>query len=52
MKLIELTNKIEVWDNWVNSYKNYVPKFIIEASTKLKWEDWDSNVFVEYFESK
>jgi len=50
MKLIELTNKIEVWDSWVNAYKNYVPKFIAEASTKLQWEDWDSIVFVEFFE--
>ncbi|MEP1489737.1 MAG: AAA family ATPase [Algibacter sp.] len=50
MKLTELISKIEVWDNWVNSYKNYVPKFIEEASTKTNWEDWDSEVFVEFFE--
>ena len=50
MKLIELTTKIEVWDSWVNAYKNFVPKFIIEASTKENWKDWDSEVFVEYFE--
>lgn len=50
MKLIEVINEIEVWDNWVNAYKNYVPKFIAEASTKTNWEDWDSEVFVEYFE--
>lgn len=41
MKLTELINKIEVWDNWVNAYKNFVPKFIQQASTKLNWQDWD-----------
>ncbi|MBD1261511.1 AAA family ATPase [Maribacter polysiphoniae] len=50
MKLIELIKKIEVWSEWVNAYKEYVPKFIVEASTKENWEDWDSEVFFEFFE--
>ncbi|MCG8761942.1 AAA domain-containing protein [Tenacibaculum finnmarkense] len=50
MKLKEVIDNLDVWDNWVNSYKNYVPKFIEEASTKSEWEAWDKNVFKEYFE--
>ncbi|MEP0212158.1 MAG: AAA family ATPase [Cellulophaga sp.] len=50
MKLTDLTNKIEVWHNWVSLYKDYVPKFIIEASSKVNWEDWDQEVFKEFFE--
>ncbi|MCG8807444.1 AAA domain-containing protein [Tenacibaculum finnmarkense] len=50
MKLKEVIDNLDVWDNWVNSYKNYVPKFIEEASTKLNWEEWNPVVFKEYFE--
>lgn len=50
MKLIEITSKINVWDNWVNAYKKYVPKFIEEATSKTTWQEWDVDVFKEYFE--
>ena len=50
MKLIEVIQNIDVWYTWVNSYKKYVPKFIEEAKNKEKWEDWDKDVFREYFE--
>ncbi|CAL2104212.1 5-methylcytosine-specific restriction endonuclease McrBC, GTP-binding regulatory subunit McrB [Tenacibaculum sp. 190130A14a] len=50
MKLKELTKNIDVWYNWVNAYKKYVPKFIEEASTKTTWKEWDQDVFREYFE--
>ncbi|MCD8400216.1 McrB family protein [Tenacibaculum finnmarkense] len=50
MKLKEVIDNLDVWDNWVNSYKNYVPKFIEEASTKLNWQEWNPVVFKEYFE--
>lgn len=50
MKLKELTKNIDVWYNWVNAYKKYVPKFIEEASTKQTWQEWDQDVFREYFD--
>lgn len=50
MKLNEVIQNIHVWTNWVNSYKKYVPKFIEEAKSKEKWEDWDKDVFREFFE--
>ena len=50
MKLNEIIQNIEVWSNWVNSYKKYVPRFIEEAKTKVHWQDWDKDVFKEYFE--
>ena len=50
MLLQELIKNITIWDNWVNSYKKYVPQFIEEAKTKDNWQDWDKDVFREYFE--
>lgn len=37
-------------DQWVHSYKHFVPLFIREAQTKTNWEDWDQDVFWEFFE--
>lgn len=37
-------------DNWAQSYKSFVPLFIQEAKTKMNWEDWDKDVFREFFE--
>ncbi|MFB3386658.1 McrB family protein [Flavobacterium sp. LAR06] len=50
MTLNEVVQNIDVWTNWVNSYKNYVPKFIEEAQNKEKWEDWNKDIFREFFE--
>lgn len=50
MKLHEIIQSIIVWKDWINSYKKYVPQFIEEAKTKTNWEDWDKDVFREYFE--
>lgn len=43
-------SEIEVWDNWLTLYKHFVPLFINEAMTKSNWEDWDNEVFHEFFE--
>ncbi len=48
--LKEYCNEIDVWNGWLNSYKQYVPKFIEEAKTKISWQDWDKDVFFEFFE--
>lgn len=37
-------------DDWAQSYKHFIPLFIQEAKTKMRWEDWDKNVFWEFFE--
>ena len=37
-------------DDWAQSYKHFVPLFIQEAKTKMRWEDWDKDVFWEFFE--
>lgn len=37
-------------DDWAQSYKHFVPLFIQEAKTKTHWEDWDKDVFWEFFE--
>lgn len=48
--LKEYCNEIDLWDDWMNHYKKYVPLFIKEASTKPQWETWDEDVFKEFFE--
>ena len=37
-------------DDWAQSYKHFVPLFIQEAKIKTRWEDWDKDVFWEFFE--
>ena len=37
-------------DAWAQTYKHFVPLFIQEAKTKTHWEDWDKDVFREFFE--
>jgi len=43
-------NELEVWDNWFNRYRKFVPQFIDEAKTKDSWQDWDKDIFYEFFE--
>lgn len=48
--LKSLCEQEEVWGDWLASYKKYVPRFIEEARTKTRWEDWDKEVFYNFFE--
>lgn len=50
MKLEDITEKLVIWKEWNNSYKKYVPKFIDEAKLKNNWNDWDVEVFNEFFD--
>jgi hypothetical protein len=50
MEFNQLIDPIEIWDQWRNNYKDYVPLFISEASNKLTWQEWDKDVFREFFE--
>lgn len=49
MKLNKVIQDIDVWHTWVDAYKKYVPKFIEEAKNKTRWQDWDKDVFNEFF---
>lgn len=49
-KLKEYCNEIVVWSGWLNKYREFVPKFINEAKTKNNWQDWDKDIFYEFFE--
>lgn len=46
----EYCKEIIVWDKWLNDYKKFVPRFIVEAKEKVNWKDWDKDVFYEFFE--
>lgn len=48
--LKKIISQIEIWENWKESYKKFVPRFIEEAKTKSRWQDWDEEIFYEYFE--
>ncbi|GEM_PF-554595 len=50
MKLKEFANNLGIWEDWRNKYNEYVPKFIKEASTKESYEDWEKDVFHQFFE--
>ena len=50
MKLEDITEKLVIWKEWNNSYKKYVPKFIDKAKLKNNWNDWDVEVFNEFFD--
>ena len=48
--ITQLCDEIEVWDGWLDGYKRFVPQFINEAKTKNNWQDWDKDIFYEFFE--
>lgn len=48
--LAQLCKEIEIWDDWQIHYKHFVPLFVKEAVSKTRWEDWDRDVFWEFFE--
>lgn len=49
MTFTELIDKIEIWDHWQGEYNRFVPQFVAEASTGKNWEDWDKELFYEFF---
>lgn len=48
--LKQYCSEIDIWVDWMNHYKEYVPRFIKEAATKTHWDTWDKVVFTEFFE--
>ncbi len=50
MKLEDIINKLDIWKEWHDSYNHFVPKFIESAKSCENWQDWDQNVFYEFFQ--
>lgn len=48
--LKQYCSEVDVWEDWRDNYKQFVPQFINEAIMKTNWEDWDKDVFYEFFE--
>lgn len=48
LSLKELINQIKPDD--LTSYKKYTPLYIEEAQKRGNWEEWDSDVFQDFFE--
>lgn len=46
----EYCQEIILWEDWLNSYKKFVPQFIEETKAKNTWQDWDKAIFYEFFE--
>lgn len=51
MTLKELVRNIKINEEWHNEYKIYVPKFIENAKKHLQWQDWEEEVFKQFFET-
>ena len=50
MELQDIISQIEIWQEWHDSYSYYVPRFIESAQSCENWQDWDKNLFHEFFE--
>ena len=50
MELQDIINKIDIWQEWHDNYCYFVPKFIESAKTCESWQDWDKDLFYEFFE--
>lgn len=50
MELQDIISKIEIWQEWHDNYSYYVPRFIESAQSCENWQDWDKNLFHEFFE--
>lgn len=46
--LKQYCSEVDVWEDWRDNYKQFVPQFINEAIMKANWEDWDETVFYEF----
>ena len=50
MELQNIINKIDFWQEWHDNYCYFVPKFIESAKTCESWQEWDKDLFYEFFE--
>ncbi|WP_438861456.1 hypothetical protein [Flavobacterium adhaerens] len=50
MSIDTIIKEINIWDSWANAYNKFIPQFIEEAKNKNNWQDWDKELFFEFFE--
>lgn len=50
MELQDIVSKIDLWQGWHDNYCRFVPLFIESARSCENWQDWDKNLFHEFFE--
>lgn len=50
MELEDIISEIDIWQEWHDSYCYFVPKFIESAQSCESWQDWDNDLFCEFFE--
>lgn len=50
MELEDIIDKIDVWQEWHDKFYHFVPKFIESAQSCESWQDWDNDLFYEFFE--
>lgn len=50
MNLKEIISKIEVREEWQDRYQKFIPLFIDSAKKYENWQDWNPDVFYEFFE--
>ena len=50
MELQDIINKIDICQEWHDNYCFFVPKFIESAKTCESWQEWDKDLFYEFFE--
>ncbi|AHW61046.1 5-methylcytosine-specific restriction enzyme B [Draconibacterium orientale] len=46
----QICKNIDVWSQWRDQYKIYVPLFIEEAKQNKHWSLWEKDLFFEFFE--
>ena len=46
----DIVENIHIATGWRDRYRAYVPQFIEEAKTKDSWEEWNTDIFNEFFE--
>lgn len=49
MELQDIISKIEIWQEWHDSYSYYVPRFIESAQSCENWQDWDKKLVPRVF---
>lgn len=42
--------ELEIWKPWKDNYNKFVPQFIEESKKNINWQDWNPDVFQEFFE--
>lgn len=49
-QLVEYLKEIDIWLDWNESYRKYIPLFIEESKRGLNYTEWERDTFNEFFE--